>query len=86
MLLNIIQTIDLVFTKMIFVPTIIILIKNFKSYKKWDKRALLLYRICIIYVIAFIIRYICQKFIFTPVNYPRFTESGLFPLIETLFY
>ena len=28
----------------------------------------------------------CEKFIFTPVNYPRFTDSGLFPLIRAIFY
>ena len=29
---------------------------------------------------------VCEKFIFTPVNYPRFTDSGLFPLIRAIFY
>ena len=34
----------------------------------------------------FLLRIFCEKFIFTPVNYPRFTDSGLFPLIRAIFY
>ena len=33
-----------------------------------------------------LLRIFCEKFIFTPVNYPRFTDSGLFPLIRAIFY
>ena len=44
------------------------------------------YRVCVVLVVLFLLRYFCDKFIFTAVNYPRFTDSGLFPLIQAVFY
>lgn len=86
MLVNIIQLIDQIFTTLIFIPVIIILVKKFNVFKKWGKPMLVIYRISIVLVILFLIRLFCQQFIFTSVNYHRFTDSGAFPLIEALFY
>ena len=45
-----------------------------------------LYLVCKVLVILFLVRIFCAGFIFTPVNYERFTDSGLFPLIKAIFY
>ena len=44
------------------------------------------YLVCKVLVILFLVRIFCAGFIFTPVNYERFTNSGLFPLIKAIFY
>lgn len=82
----IIQLIDQIFTSFIFMPMFFILYCRFFPYKEKGKSTHILYRVCIILVILFLIRYFCDKFIFTAVNYPRFTDSGLFPLIQAIFY
>lgn len=85
-LTNIIQLIDQIFTSLIFMPMIFILYCRFFPYKEKGSKAHVFYRVCVILVILFLLRYFCDKFIFTAVNYPRFTDSGLFPLIQAVFY
>ena len=82
----IIQLIDQIFTSFIFIPMLFILYCRFFPSKEKGKRAYIFYRVCIILVILFLLRYFCDKFIFTAVNYPRFTDNGLFPLIQAIFY
>ena len=86
MLTLIIQTIDKGFTILIFIPMVYILYCRFTSLHKKKRQALTIYRICLILIALFLLRYFCNKFIFTAVNYQRFTDSGLFPLIKTIFY
>ena len=47
---------------------------------------LILYLLCIALISVYVIRIFCAGFIFTPVNYSRFADSGFFPLIKALFY
>ena len=85
-LTTIIQSIDQIFTSFIFLPMCFILYCRFFLSRERSKRTRIFYRVCIILVILFLLRYFCDKFIFTAVNYPRFTDSGLFPLIQAVFY
>ncbi len=85
-LTTIIQFIDQTFTSLIFIPMCFILYCRFFPYKERGRRTRIFYRVCIILVILFLLRYFCDKFIFTAFNYPRFTDSGLFPLIQAVFY
>ena len=85
-LTTIIQFIDQMFTSLIFIPMCFILYCRFFPSKERGRRTCIFYRVCIILVILFLLRYFCDKFIFTAVNYPRFTDSGLFPLIQAVFY
>ena len=82
----IIQLIDQIFTSFIFIPMFFILYCRFFPAREKGKRVHILYRVCIRLVILFLLRYFCDKFIFTAVNYTRFTDSGLFPLIQAVFY
>ena len=75
-LILILQGMDMIFTRLIFLPALIILYFKFRPRRPWTIRTRRLYYLCLILV----------GFIFTPVNYPRFTDSGLFPLIKALFY
>ena len=86
MLTLIIQTIDKGFTTLIFIPMVYILYCRFTSLHKKKRQGLTIYRICLILVVLFLLRYFCGKFIFTTVNSQRITDSGLFPLIKTIFY
>lgn len=86
MIIKIIQMIDQLFTTLVFLPIIIILIRKFNVFKNWGRRMKIIYRICTILVLLFLVRLFCQQFIFTPVNQHRFVEDGAFPLIEALFY
>lgn len=56
------------------------------SEKPWTRRRRNTYLLCLVLISLFLLRIFCEKFIFTPVNYPRFTDSGLFPLIRAIFY
>lgn len=85
-LTTIIHTIDHAFTSLVFLPMLFLLYCRISSLHRRARRAHTLYRICMVLVILFLLRYFCAKFIFTTVNYPRFTESGLFPLIRAIFY
>ncbi len=85
-LTTIIQSIDQIFASFIFLPMCFILYCRFFPSRERNKRTCIFYRVCIILVILFLLRYFCDKFIFTAVNYPRFTDSGLFPLIQAVFY
>lgn len=86
MLTTIIQWLDEIFTTMIFVPILFILYCRFSSFYRKSRKVFNLYRFCQILVALFILRYFCGRLIFTPVNYRRFTDSGLFPLIKAIFY
>lgn len=85
-LTTIIQFIDQTFTSLIFIPMCFILYCRFFTSKERNKRMRIFYRVCVVLVVLFLLRYFCDKFIFTAVNYPRFTDSGLFPLIQAIFY
>ena len=81
-----IQGIDTIFTNLIFIPALLILYLTFCPRRPWSKRTRNLYLPCIALISVYIIRIFCAGFIFTPVNYPRFADSGFFPLIKALFY
>lgn len=85
-LTTIIQFIDQMFTSLIFIPMCFIVYSRFFPSKERSKRTRIFYRVCVVLVVLFLLRYFCDKFIFTTVNYPRFTDSGLFPLIQAVFY
>ena len=85
-LTTIIQFIDQTFTILIFIPMCFILYCRFFPSKERSKRMRIFYRVCVVLVVLFLLRYFCDKFIFTLINYPRFTDSGLFPLIQAVFY
>ena len=80
--ISIIQCIDQVFTNLIFIPMIFVLYVKFRPKKPWTRRRRNTYLLCLVLISLFLLRIFCEKFIFTPVNYPRFTDSGLFPLIR----
>lgn len=82
----VLQMIDQIFTSFIFVPMIFILYCKFTPTKQRSRRFFNLYRVCFVLVAIFVVRCFCCHFIFTNVNYHRFTDSGLFPLIKALFY
>lgn len=82
----IVQMIDGIFTDFIFVPMLFILYSRFTAYKQRGRKYQNLYRLCLVLVILFLFRWFCAGFIFTEINYPRFTDSGLFPLIKAVFY
>ncbi len=85
-LTTIIQFIDQTFTGLIFIPMCFILYCRFFPSKERSKRMRIFYRVCVVLVVLFLLRYFCDKFIFTLINYPRFTDSGLFLLIQAVFY
>ena len=84
--ISIIQYIDQVFTNLIFITMIFVLYVKFRPKKPWTRRSRNTYLLCLVLIGLFLLRIFCEKFIFTPVNYPRFTDSGLFPLIRAIFY
>lgn len=63
-----------------------VLYVKFRPKKPWTRRRKNTYLLCLVLISLFLLRIFCEKFIFTPVNYPRFTDSGLFPLIRAIFY
>ncbi len=78
--------IDKAFTTLIFLPMLYILWQKFCFSKPWSPAKKRLYLICKVLVILFVLRCFCAGFIFTQVNYTRFTDSRLFPLIKAIFY
>ena len=74
-----IQGIDTIFTNLIFIPALLILYLKFRPRKPWSRRTRNLYRLCIALISVYVIRIFCAGFIFTPVNYSRFADSGFFP-------
>ena len=68
------------------IPMIFVLYVKFRPKKPWTRRRKNTYLLCLVLISLFLLRIFCEKFIFTPVNYPRFTDSGLFPLIRAIFY
>lgn len=85
-LTELLYCIDQVFTTLIFIPAIFILYCKFSSFLDTRPKARNIYRLCRILIILFLLRVFCAKFIFTDINYARFTDSGLFPLIKAVFY
>lgn len=86
MMITIISWIDNVFTTLIFLPMLYILYRKVRPILSWTPRAMRVYLFCKVLVILFLIRIFCAGFIFTSVNYERFTDSWLFPLIKAIFY
>lgn len=85
-IVSVIQLIDQVFTNLIFIPMIFVLYVKFRTNRSWTKQLRNCYRLCLVLIILFLLRIFCAKFIFTPVNYPYFADSGMFPLIQAIFY
>lgn len=85
-LITIVYWMDKAFTTLIFLPMLYILYRKFRTAKPWTLRTMRLYLVCKVLVILFLVRLFCAGFIFTPVNYERFTDSGLLPLIKAIFY
>ena len=84
-LILIICWIDRAFTTLIFLPMLYILYRKFRPTKPWTPRTMRLYLVCKVLVILFQGRIFCARFIFTPVNFERFTYSGLFPMTKSIF-
>ncbi len=81
-----IQLADSIFTRFIFIPMVYILYRKFIAEGTSDRQKQGLYRCCKALVILYLIRIFCAGFIFTPVNYDRFTDSIWFPVIQAIFY
>lgn len=82
----IIQTIDHVFTTLIFIPVIFILYCRFTSFHKRNSKATNIYRLCMVLVALFLLRYFCDKFIYTETNWDKLAGSNMSPLIKSIFY
>lgn len=85
-LAKIVFYIDQAFSTLIFIPAIYILYCRFTAFHTKSRKAKNIYQLCLVFVLLFVLRIFCGKFIFTDVNYLRFTDSGLFPLIKAIFY
>ena len=86
MFIKIILIIDWILKNFIFLPMAFILACNFFPRRLKPRKHRLIYRFCIALVILFMTRYFLDKFIFTGINYSRFSDSILFPLIKAIFY
>lgn len=82
----IIQQIDLLFREMIVIPMIFVLLYHFHILKKERPIIRRLHKLCVLFIVIFLIRCFLGQFVFTPVNYHRFTDKGYFPLVEAIFY
>ncbi|CUX25569.1 hypothetical protein [Clostridium sp. C105KSO13] len=83
---TILQMLDGIFTNLICIPILFILYCKFSPFKKRGKKWKLVYRICLGLVMLYLIRCFFAGFIFTEINYPRFTDSPFLPVYEALFY
>lgn len=86
MITAIIQGIDFIFQKIIFLPALYLLLTAFGLIKQDTIRKQRMKKLCVFFVVLFIIRCFLEQFIFTPVNYHRFVDAGYFPLVRALFY
>lgn len=86
MLIAILQFLDGIFTDFIFIPIFFMLACRFFPNKFKARKYKYLCRICVILIAIFLLRCFLAEFIFTEVNYHRFTDSGLFPLVKAIFY
>lgn len=85
-LLAILQWIDVIFQKAIALPLVFELLYHFRVFKK-DKRLIkFFHKLFVVLIVIFLIRCFLAQFIFTPVNYHRFVDTGYFPLIRAIFY
>lgn len=82
----VLQTIDQIFTTFIFLPMIFILYCRFSGFHKRTPKIRNLYRLCIILTGLFLLRYFCDKFIYTEVNYEKLAGDSLPPVIRAIFY
>lgn len=82
----ILQIIDQIFTTIIFVPIIFILYCRFTGFHKWSEKTKNLYRLCLVLVFLFLLRYFCDKFIYTEVNYEKLAGDSMSPVIKAIFY
>lgn len=82
----ILQTIDQIFTTIIFLPMIFILYCRITGFHKRTEKTRNIYRLCLVLVCLFLLRYFCAKFIYTEVNYEKLSGRGMSPLIRTIFY
>ena len=64
-LTTIIQFIDRTFTSLIFIPMCFILYCRFFPSKERSKGTRIFYRVCVVLVVLFLLRYFCDKFILT---------------------
>ena len=85
-MIPIIQWIDTWFQNLIFLPVIILLLFGMKIIRRDTRQMRCLSKVCLVLVLVFLIRCFLAHFIFTPVNYSRFTDTGYFPLVRALFY
>ena len=81
-----IQGIDTIFTNLIFIPALLILYLKFRPEKALEQTHQKSVSAMMALISVYVIRIFCAGFIFTPVNYSRFADSGFFPLIKALFY
>lgn len=83
---TIIHQIDLFYREAIVIPMVFVLLYHFHVLKKERPLIRRLHKLCVVLIIIFLIRCFLGQFIFTPVNYDRFTDKGYFPLVEAIFY
>lgn len=85
-MIHIIQEIDHIFQSAIVLPLLFVLLYHFRVFKKDHPTIRSLHKLCVVLIVLFLIRCFLAQFIFTPVNYERFTDKGYFPLAEAIFY
>lgn len=86
MMIQIVKQIDQTFQTLIFLPVLFLLLYHFRVFKKERPRIRSIHKLCLVLILIFLVRCFLAQFIFTPVNYNRFTDEGYFPLIKALFY
>ncbi|BDF35853.1 hypothetical protein CE91St62_39150 [Lachnospiraceae bacterium] len=86
MLTTIIQTIVHVFELVIGIPMLFLLLTALGVFKKENQKVQRLAISCKILVAIFLCYCFMKHFVFTPVNYPRFSDKWYLPLIRSLFY
>lgn len=82
----ILQAIDQIFTTLIFIPMIFFLYCRFTGFHKQTEKTRNLYRLCLILTALFFLRYFCDKFIYTEVNYEKLAGDSMSPVIKAIFY
>ena len=83
---TILQTIDQIFTTVIFIPMAFLLYCKFTGFHRKSEKTRKIYRLCMILAVLFLLRYFCDKFIYTEVNYGKLSGDHMSPLIKAIFY
>ncbi len=83
---TILQTIDQIFTTIIFIPMAFLLYCKFTGFHRKSENARKIYQLCMILTALFLLRYFCDKFIYTEVNYEKLSGDHMSPLIKAIFY